>query len=97
MCVYLSFFLSPSCSNLVSSIDGEWFSLSLSLRQLSLAGNSVDVLPKRLFPAFTRLVWLDLSSNFIHTLSKDSLPPNLQVGEHGIPKKISGVPHYHEK
>lgn len=58
---------------------GDWFSVAESIRQLSLAGNSIDAIPFKLFSSFGRLVWLDLSSNFIRNVSHEQLPPNLQT------------------
>lgn len=45
-------------SNLLNSLEGEWFSVSESIRQLSLSGNSIDTLPHKMFSSFGRLVWL---------------------------------------
>src|SRR6185503_15225538 len=68
-----------SSSNLLHSLTGDWFSVKESLRQLSMSGNSLDLIPNKLFSAFGRLVWLDLSSNFIRNVTQEQLPPNLQT------------------
>lgn len=49
-------------SNLLNSVAGEWYSVSDSIRQLSLSGNSIDSLPHKLFSSFGRLVWLGKSN-----------------------------------
>ncbi len=45
-------------NNLLNSVEGEWFSVSESIRQLSLSGNSINRLPHNLFSKFGRLMWL---------------------------------------
>ncbi|XP_029173083.1 chaoptin isoform X2 [Nylanderia fulva] len=65
-------------SNHLTSLDGDWGRTKDTLTNAFFGDNSITEVP-RIFSSFTTLVWLNLDSNNIETLSKDCLPPNIHT------------------
>lgn len=62
----------------MTSLDGEWGRTKETLTNAFFGDNSITEVPK-IFSNFDTLVWLNLDSNNIEVLSKDSLPPNMHT------------------